>query len=791
MKRSIFLLFLFLSLRTIGQFVGGFVSTYGRYSELQTTNPLQESVGIGDFGTTTGNLPLARLHVASFRLGATSTNTVDPFSEGILFRTDGDQSINNSWHLFTGTSATAQTERFRLYTDAGATPGIGLRSFSGPIRMETGNTNIRLFVNGNNTALINGFNIDNSGFVAITNNQAFWTNAQAPRTPYALLHLAGSGGNIQQDGYRPWMRDGLIFTSNGDMSYVGPRGISDDLTEMTIAWSDNSGSGSGPDDLTFRFLDGNGTGTGSGDADGLQIMRMIASDNGRVGIGPDFTTTVRPQRRLEVSDAGANDITNAQLRLSTKLDPINPNAVDFRCTANGNLYINCFGTQERVGIETASPTERLDVNGNLRLRNVPTEASDCVLLGRRTAPGTPADIGVRRLEFNADPLTYLAGNGTWQTIPTGGGGTCTWEIASNNPNGIATGYPGACRPGNVAIGQDQAVSDIDLFIVNNNISPLEPVTRGLVTRSGATLSATGVQGVIATAGAITNTAIYGELPTFYPSGSINYAVRGEIGNASGALTYAVYGAATSAPGTSFAAYFNGNTFSTTGWGPSDAGLKTEISPLFGALDMVQALKVYSYKFDNSLAPQLNLDDKLHYGILAQELQEIMPHAVQEIAVPAKTDSVGNVIYPTTNIMSVNYNEFIGLLIQSTKELNEKVNQLEAQLALCCAANTPLARSLDASSSNNEENKDYFIVLGQNIPNPFKEQTTIPYEVPENTRLAQIFFYSIEGKLVHFENLPSIGKGNVVIHGENLTNGTYTYTLVIDGIPVQTKKMLKQ
>lgn len=777
-------------MRTIGQFVGGFVSTYGRYSELQTTNPLQESVGIGDFGTTTGNLPLARLHVASFRLGATSTNTVDPFSEGILFRTDGDQSINNSWHLFTGTSASAQTERFRLYTDAGATPGIGLRSFSGPIRMETGNTNIRLFVNGNNTALINGFNIDNSGFVAITNNQVFWTNAQAPRTPYALLHLAGSGGNIQQDGYRPWMKDGLIFTSNGDMSYVGPRGISDDLTEMTIAWSDNSGSGSGPDDLTFRFLDGNGTGTGAGDADGLQIMRMIASDNGRVGIGPDFSTNVRPQRRLEVYDAGTNDITNAQLRLSTKLDPLNPNAVDFRCTTNGNLYINCFGTQERVGIETASPTERLDVNGNLRLRNVPVETSDCVLLGRRTAPGTPADIGVRRLEFNADPLTYLAGNGTWQTIPTSGGGTCTWEIASNDPTSIATGYPGACRPGNVSIGTDQALSNVDLFVTH----PINLITNswGVNVRAGGISTATAVYGEVASGvtAQIENNGVYG-IVNAAPPGSNCYGVRGRAsGAAVGGFSAAVFGVAPSLANT-WAAFFDGPTFSTSGWGPSDVGLKTGITPLGGALETVQSLNVYSYTYDNSIAPQLSLDEGLHYGVIAQELQEVMPHAVKEITIPAEYDSIGNVLHPASNIMSVNYNEFIGLLLQSTKELNEKVNQLEAQLALCCAANTPLDRSLDATSSNNEGNKDYYIVLGQNIPNPFKEQTTISYEVPENTKLAQIFFYSMEGKLVHFENLPSKGKGNVVIHGENLTNGTYTYTLVIDGIPVQTKKMMKQ
>jgi len=33
---------------------------------------------------------------------------------GRLFRTDGDQAVANNWQLFTGSSATSQTERFRI-----------------------------------------------------------------------------------------------------------------------------------------------------------------------------------------------------------------------------------------------------------------------------------------------------------------------------------------------------------------------------------------------------------------------------------------------------------------------------------------------------------------------------------------------------------------------------------------------------------------------------------------------------------------------------------------------------
>jgi hypothetical protein len=41
---------------------------------------------------------------------------------------------------------------------------------------------------------------------------------------YSLLHLNGTAP-IQQNGYRPWMKTGITFTDNQDMSYFGLRQI--------------------------------------------------------------------------------------------------------------------------------------------------------------------------------------------------------------------------------------------------------------------------------------------------------------------------------------------------------------------------------------------------------------------------------------------------------------------------------------------------------------------------------------------------------------------------------------
>ncbi|CAG0986479.1 hypothetical protein FLAV_02066 [Flavobacteriales bacterium] len=54
-------------------------------------------------------VPQARLHLLQFGTGPANAD---------MFRTNGDQSVVNQWQLFTGTTATTQTQRFRLFVPA-------------------------------------------------------------------------------------------------------------------------------------------------------------------------------------------------------------------------------------------------------------------------------------------------------------------------------------------------------------------------------------------------------------------------------------------------------------------------------------------------------------------------------------------------------------------------------------------------------------------------------------------------------------------------------------------------
>ncbi|WP_281962214.1 T9SS type A sorting domain-containing protein, partial [Bacteroides nordii] len=80
-------------------------------------------------------------------------------------------------------------------------------------------------------------------------------------------------------------------------------------------------------------------------------------------------------------------------------------------------------------------------------------------------------------------------------------------------------------------------------------------------------------------------------------------------------------------------------------------------------------------------------------------------------------------------------------------------------------------------------------LYSNIPNPFKEQTTISFFIPEASSRASIHIYNLQGKQIKQINIESRGNGSVTINGYELIPGMYMYSLIVDGKEVDTKKMI--
>ena len=79
-------------------------------------------------------------------------------------------------------------------------------------------------------------------------------------------------------------------------------------------------------------------------------------------------------------------------------------------------------------------------------------------------------------------------------------------------------------------------------------------------------------------------------------------------------------------------------------------------------------------------------------------------------------------------------------------------------------------------------------LHQNVPNPFKNATTIRYNLPQQYNSAKIVI-SNNGKLLKEINLSGKGQGSVNVDASNFASSTYHYALYIDGKLVESKQMI--
>lgn len=79
-------------------------------------------------------------------------------------------------------------------------------------------------------------------------------------------------------------------------------------------------------------------------------------------------------------------------------------------------------------------------------------------------------------------------------------------------------------------------------------------------------------------------------------------------------------------------------------------------------------------------------------------------------------------------------------------------------------------------------------LDQNVPNPYRSSTTIPYFLPANTSKAKIIITDSEGKMIETIEVKGEGDGSVEVQLEQSTTGIYYYSLEVNGKLVETKKM---
>ena len=160
------------------------------------------------------------------------------------------------------------------------------------------------------------------------------------------------------------------------------------------------------------------------------------------------------------------------------------------------------------------------------------------------------------------------------------------------------------------------------------------------------------------------------------------------------------------------------------------------------------------------------------GFIAQELEEIFPEAVYTLPNGKK---------------AIAYSEIIPLLVEAIKEQQNEIDELKQAKSI--QARSTISDADEQSDVNSLLDEKLKAKLYSNIPNPFKEQTTISFFISETSSRASIHIYNLQGKQIKQLNIESRGNGSVTINGYELTPGMYMYSLIVDGKEVDTKKMI--
>jgi hypothetical protein len=113
-------------------------------------------------------------------------------------------------------------------------------------------------------------------------------------------------------------------------------------------------------------------------------------------------------------------------------------------------------------------------------------------------------------------------------------------------------------------------------------------------------------------------------------------------------------------------YVNGTACGTSAWSVcSDLRLKRDIQEVGEAIDKLMSLRGVSFLWRTEECEDKDFDGGRHYGVIAQEVEEVLPEVVSEGADGEKT---------------VAYSEIIPVLIEAIKTQQERIEILEERIA---------------------------------------------------------------------------------------------------------------
>ncbi len=250
---------------------------------------------------------------------------------------------------------------------------------------------------------------------------------------------------------------------------------------------------------------------------------------------------------------------------------------------------------------------------------------------------------------------------------------------------------------------------------------------------------------------------------------------------------------------------------------SDSVLKKNVTPFKYGLKAIRNLNPVTYEY-NGIG---GFDTTGHYiGLIAQNLQRNVPNAVRSSLITKDT-----INHDTATVLSIYEEGVLYTAVNAIKQLDSTVTSksttidslrntldslrsafksIQSCLTQLCNNGHGASRHNGGSGNSGDSNTSILNMqditlsalanaplLYQNIPNPFNTATKINYYLPLGTQGATIAFCDSYGNKIKTVELSQTGNGTLNITPDNLTSGIYSYSLVVNGNVIDTKRMILQ
>jgi len=376
---------------------------------------------------------------------------------------------------------------------------------------------------------------------------------------------------------------------------------------------------------------------------GLLIPRMTTAQR---------TAIATPATGLQVYDTDLNLLYFYNGSSWTSLGA----STNFWTLSGGNIYNN---TGTNVGIGATAPGDKLEVNGNIRFS------------GAGTLLAAPSTVG------SAYSVTVRAGD---PYVPIGGAGGSVNITATNNMPSGGSGYGNLGASGNINL---TSGSGYNTAGGNINITAGQTSCWSLTSNSHSDVNIQGGANLVAADAASIN--VYGGgtvgvgCPTANANGG-NLILKSGIGTGTGTqgniqLLNGNVGIGTSAPSSKLEVCGNvrvigtivasGSITTSAISCPSDLRYKKNITPFENPIEKLMQVNAVQYSWKKEEFPNMNFNDKLQTGFIAQDIEKIFPEMVF-------TDDAG--------YKSIDYSRLTPVLLAAIKEQQKQITVITNRLA---------------------------------------------------------------------------------------------------------------